>query len=203
MQKLSSWATQHLFTLRSQGVVPHRETPVSVNAGPSALASAPLDVPPEEEDTPPPLEDEEDEEDEDVGEEEELDPPLAGPSGMLLPVEASELAPLLVLPPQPGAPRAAQRMTAAVMASAGGLTTFMRSPPSPFGVALRTRRTDGGATMEVVPLAPFAIVVMEAGRLGPCRPLPDAVRRRALPIPSTFPKIGGLQGLIEWVCPEC
>jgi hypothetical protein len=128
MQKLSSWSTQHLFTLRSQGVVPHRGTPLSVDAWPSALPSSPLDVAPEDEDTLPlltlPLDD-------DVDEEEGLDPPPPVPSGVPPPVEASELATPLVLPPQPGAPRAAQRMTAAVMASAVGLTTFTRGPRVP------------------------------------------------------------------------
>ncbi|MGO9839377.1 MAG: hypothetical protein ACLP1X_34790 [Polyangiaceae bacterium] len=143
-QVLSSWLTQHVFG-GAQGVVPQRGTLLSANAEPSPLASAPLDEPPADED-PPLLDDEEDDE------EDELDPPLPAASGVLPPVEASEVATPLVLPPQ----ASAERMTAAVKASAGGLTTITRGPVSR-RVALPGPPTS--ATMDVVLLASLVIVV--------------------------------------------
>jgi hypothetical protein len=107
---------QHWFLLRSQGVRPHRTTPLSVNAGPSALAASALASPPEEEATPLPLLPP-DAEEEDGPDEEELEPPLPAPSATLPPVEASELATPLDVPPHPYQARAAQTTSAARSAS--------------------------------------------------------------------------------------
>jgi hypothetical protein len=137
MQTLSKGPTQHLFSRRLHGVTPHTATLLSVDAGPSAVPSMPLDASSEDEAPPPPLlppplEDEE----------EELDIALVAPSGVLPPVAASLFSmPLLRVPPHPAEGAIAVARPASTERTRREVNAFNTSPAQRQG----PRLSSGGA----------------------------------------------------------